>query len=84
MIRSIAIIDRPELPTDFTHVRWEPWKCRPEDTPQMLANLAVHKRLRERGGILPDEKLQYQVCVSDPDRYPVVSFHAFKFTITKE
>lgn len=50
-----------KLPTTFADPLWQPWlDADPRDP--MLPKLAAHKYIRERGGVLPDERLRLFVC----------------------
>ncbi len=68
------------LPKDFTGVVWREWRnCREADLEQ-LPTMALHRHLRDRGGVLPEENpLRVFVSIRKTENHPAV--HYTEFTI---
>ena len=68
MSRYIAIAENKV--EDFTDIDWETWINTGEDSLEMTANMAIHKQVRDRGGIFPDEVLRLHVYVRETMETP--------------
>jgi hypothetical protein len=67
-----------ELPKFWDQVSWRTWlEC--EDGDSMLAGLAAHRHVRERGGVQPDQTLKLFVCIRKPGEL-TVNYTQFKVT----
>lgn len=58
----VYITDGPLPPNDVT--QWRLWTGGAEDKADMIAGLAAHRHMRDRGGTLPGEVYEFAVHVA--------------------
>ena len=78
MTKEIAVFET-KLPVSFKNVCWHPWINVREGQLEELTGLALHKHLRERGGLGDEPGIDLFVCIRDPG---ALSVDYTKFSVT--
>lgn len=77
--REVAVFF-DKLPDHIRNLDWHLWIKNTETDLSMLPSMALHKAIRNRGGVLPDERLTVYVYVRKPNSRIV---DLTEFSVTK-
>jgi hypothetical protein len=89
MSRPVVYVKIVAEGMQFQHAPWIPWKTSPKDELEMVERIALHRFIRNRGGIAPDERVKVEIFTYD-DTTPLYpsgapkTCHRSLYTLTQD